>query len=63
LLYTCIITLTTIAWQRPLMIGPSSSCTEVTVTKQKDPEAKETSPAHGMYMPLEELPVADPAVL
>ena len=45
------------------MIGPSSSCTEVTVTKQKDPEAKETSPAHGMYMPLEELPVADPAVL
>ena len=45
------------------MIGPSSSCTEVTVTKQEDPEAKEKSPAHGMYMPLEDLPVADPAVL
>jgi len=63
LLYTCIITLTTIAWQRPLMIGRNGSCTQFTVTKQKDPEAKDTTLECSMHMPREDLPVADPAVL
>ncbi len=45
------------------MIGPSSGCTQLTVTKQKDPETKETTLAFCMHVPLEDLPVADPAVL
>ncbi len=45
------------------MIGPSSSCTQLTVIKQKDAETKETNLACCMHMPLEDLPVADPAVL
>ena len=45
------------------MIGRSGSCTQFTVTKQKDPDAKDTTLECSMHMPREDLPVADPAVL